>query len=62
MSNTVIEKGKKMMSMSHQNQQRGPGNKNLGPTAARRPNEASTIRSMSKRGGKKGADHGAGTS
>ena len=58
----VVKTGKMFAAQSHMNQQRGPGNKNLGPSAARRPNEASTIRSMSKRGGKKGPDHGAGTS
>jgi len=60
-SNTVIETGKEMMAMSHQNQRRGPGVKNLGPSAARRPNPASQVRSM---GGKnlKGPDKGAGGS
>lgn len=46
MRNTVIDKGNKMISMSRQNQQRGPGNKNLGPNRVSRPNPAPMVRSM----------------
>ncbi len=59
-SNTVIETGKKMMQMSRQNQQRGPGVKNLGPSAVKKPNPAPMVRSMSP--GLKGPDKGAGGS
>ncbi len=57
----VIEVGKKMMAMSNQNQQRGPGLKNLGPSANKQANPAPMIRSM---GGMnlKGPDKGAGGS
>lgn len=59
MSNNVIAQGKKMVNMSHQNQRRGPGVKNLGPSAVRKPNPAPQVRSM---GGMnlKGPDKGAG--
>ncbi|MCK5641929.1 MAG: hypothetical protein KAJ19_14090 [Gammaproteobacteria bacterium] len=57
----VIEAGKKALAQSHQNQRRGPGLKNLGPSAVRKPNPASEVRSL---GGKnlKGPDKGAGGS
>ena len=56
----VVETGKKMMAMSHMNQQRGPGVKNLGPSAARKPNPAPMVRSMNS--SLKGPDKGAGGS
>lgn len=59
MTNTVIETGKKMMAMSHQNQRRGPGNKNLGPSANRKPNPQGTIRSTGQQ--VRGPDKGAGS-
>jgi len=59
-SNTVIETGKEMMAMSHQNQRRGPGVKNLGPSAMKKPNPAPMVRGMSPN--LKGPDKGAGGS
>jgi len=56
----VIETGMKMAAQSRMNQQRGPGRKNLGPTAMKRPNPAPMVRSMSP--GLKGPDKGAGGS
>lgn len=57
----MVKVGMGMAAQSHMNQQRGPGKKNLGPSAARKPNPASQVRSM---GGKnlKGPDKGAGGS
>lgn len=60
MSNNVIAEGKRMIAASHQNQRRGPGVKNLGPSAAKRPNPAPMVRGMSP--GLKGPDKGAGGS
>ncbi len=56
----VIEAGKKMAAQSHMNQQRGPGQKNLGPSANRQANPQSTIRSTGQQ--VKGPDKGAGSS
>jgi hypothetical protein len=57
----VVEVGKAMAAQSHANQRRGPGRKNLGPSAMKKPNPASQVRSM---GGMnlKGPDKGAGGS
>ncbi len=60
MTNTVVETGRKMMQMSHQNQRRGPGVKNLGPSASRKPNPQGTIRSTGQQ--VRGPDKGAGSS
>lgn len=56
----VVEAGMKMAAQSRMNQQRGPGVKNLGPNAVRKPNPAPMIRGMSP--GLKGPDKGAGGS
>ena len=57
----MVEVGMGMAAQSRKNQQRGPGVKNLGPSAARKPNPAPQVRSM---GGMnlKGPDKGAGGS
>ncbi len=57
----VVKTGKMFAAQSKSNQRRGPGVKNLGPSAARKPNPAPQVRSM---GGKnlKGPDKGAGGS
>ena len=52
--------GMKMAAQSRMNQQRGPGRKNLGPSAVRKPNPAPMFRSMSPN--LKGPDKGAGGS
>ena len=56
----VIEAGQKAKAMGGMDR-RGPSNKNLGPSAARKPNPAPQVRSM---GGMnlKGPDKGAGGS
>lgn len=59
-SNTVIETGKLMMQQANANIRRGPGVKNLGPTAAKQANPAPMVRGMSP--GLKGPDKGAGSS
>ena len=56
----VIEAGMKAKAQSHMNQRRGPGQKNLGPSAAGRPNPAGSVRGMSPN--LKGPDKGAGGS
>ncbi len=56
----VIEVGKAMAAQSHANQQRGPGRKNLGPSAVKKANPAPMVRGMSP--GLKGPDKGAGGS
>ncbi len=58
MANTVIEEGKRMVAMSHQNQRTGPSNKNLGPSANRQANPQGTIRSTGQQ--VRGPDKGAG--
>ena len=52
--------GMKMAAQSRMNQQRGPGVKNLGPSAAKKPNPAAQVRGMSP--ALKGPDKGAGGS
>jgi len=56
----IIEAGMKMAAQSHANQRRGPGVKNLGPSAMKKPNPAPMVRGMSP--GLKGPDKGAGGS
>lgn len=56
----ATEVGMKMAAQSRMNQQRGPGVKNLGPSAVKKPNPASMVRGMSP--GLKGPDKGAGGS
>lgn len=55
---TVVKTGK-MMTQQSQGSRRGPSNKNLGPSAARRPNPAPTVRGIAGRS-IKGPDKGAG--
>jgi len=50
--------GKQMAAQSHANQRRGPGRKNLGPSAVKKPNPAGQVRGMSP--ALKGPDKGAG--
>ncbi len=52
--------GMKMAAQSRMNQQRGPGRKNLGPSAVKKANPAGQVRGMSPN--LKGPDKGAGTS
>jgi hypothetical protein len=54
----VIEVGKKMAAQSHMNQRRGPGQKNLGPSASKQANPTGMVRNMSPN--LKGPDKGAG--
>jgi len=56
----VVKTGKLFAAQSHANQQRGPGNKNLGPSAKRQANPQGTIRSTGQQ--VKGPDKGAGSS
>lgn len=51
--------GMNMAAQSHMNQQRGPGRKNLGPSANRKPNPQGTIRSTGQQ--VRGPDKGAGS-
>ena len=55
----VIKTGKMFAAQSHANQRRGPGVKNLGPSAMRRPNPKPTIRSTAGKN-LKGPDLGGG--
>jgi hypothetical protein len=55
----VVRTGKMFAAQSHANQQRGPGRKNLGPTANRKPNPQGTIRSTGQQ--VRGPDKGAGS-
>ena len=56
----VVRTGKMFAAQSHANQRRGPSNKNLGPTANRKPNPQGTIRSTGQQ--VRGPDKGAGSS
>ena len=56
---SVVKTGKMMMDQANANMRRGPGIKNLGPSANRQSNPAGMVRSMA---GKtlRGPDKGAG--
>lgn len=56
----VVRTGKLMMAQANANFRRGPGNKNLGPSANRQANPQGTIRSTGQQ--VKGPDKGAGSS
>jgi len=43
----VVRTGRMFMQQANSNIRRGPGNKNLGPTANKQPNPAGMIRGMS---------------
>ncbi len=58
----VVRTGKLMMNQANANIRRGPGNKNLGPSANRQGNPAGTVRDIAAKGGLKGPDKGAGGS
>lgn len=58
----VVKTGKMMMDQANANTRRGPGVKNLGPSANRQENPASMVRSLAAQGGLKGPDKGAGGS
>ena len=58
-NNRVVPTGRAMAAQSHANSRRGPGNKNLGPSANKQANPKSSIRGLA---GKsiKGPDLGGG--
>lgn len=58
----VVRTGKLMMNQANSNIRRGPGNKNLGPSANRQENPAGRVRGIAAQGGLKGPDKGAGGS
>jgi len=56
----VVKTGKMMVAQANANTRRGPGVKNLGPSANKQGNPAGTVRGIAAKGGLKGPDKGAG--
>jgi hypothetical protein len=54
-----VKTGKLMTAQANANTRRGPGRKNLGPSAMRKPNPAAGVRSVAGKN-LKGPDKGAG--
>ncbi len=54
----VVKTGKMMMNQANSNQRRGPGVKNIGPSANRQAHPAGTVRGLSSN--LKGPDKGVG--